>query len=107
MFRTTILCIAIAAGCTPPVHAQTGMPALNHSCPSSSAVAVTAKAGGPVLINGKQAPVKKTGATYFEASSTAPDITVSILAEPGGAASVSYSGPGKLNGICDPIRQVP
>lgn len=104
MSRTIMFLIVVAASGIPLAHAEAGMPALNHTCPSLSAVKVTAKAGGPVFINGKQASVRRISATYFEASSTTPRVTVSILAEPGSAPSLSYTGPGKLNGICQPSR---
>lgn len=84
--------------------AQAWIPALNHSCPSKAVVTVTAKAGGPVLINGKKATVKKFSATYFEASSPALKFTASVMTEAGAAPSVSYTGPGRLNGICAAIK---
>lgn len=64
MSRTIMFLIVVAASGIPLAHAETGMPALNHTCPSLSVVKVTAKAGGPVFINGKQASVRRVSATY-------------------------------------------
>jgi hypothetical protein len=96
--------LLVVLGATPLAQAQAWIPALNHTCPSKMVVKVTSKAGGPVFINGKQATVKRFSATYFEASSAALKFSASVMTEVGGAPSVSYTGPGKLNGICAPIK---
>lgn len=54
--------------------------------------------GGPVYLNGEAAELKKFNESYFEAKGAG--VTVSISVNPDGSPSVSYTGKGGANGIC-------
>jgi hypothetical protein len=75
-----------------------GIPLLNYSCPGE--VSVHADEGGPIYINGEEAETKKFSDAYFEAEGS--DVTVSISIGEDDSASVTYTGPGGANGICQP-----
>ncbi len=76
------------------VHA--GVPLVNATCPGGTEV--HADQGGPIYINGKEATLKKFSETYFEARGNG--ITISLMINPDGSASVSYTGKARANGIC-------
>lgn len=72
------------------------IPQLNATCPGK--IHVHADKGGPVYINGKKASLKTFNKNYYEAKGS--DVTVSITISPDGTPNVSYTGPGKKNGVC-------
>jgi len=74
------------------------IPQLNYSCPGK--IEVHADQGGPVFINGKEAKLKVFNQNYYEAKNS--KVTISISINPDGTTSVSYTGPGRYNGICSP-----
>ena len=76
--------------------AQAGIPLVNATCPGG--IEVHADRGGPIYINGKEARLKKFSETYFEAKGSG--ITISLMINPDGSASVSYTGKARVNGIC-------
>ncbi|WP_339476229.1 hypothetical protein [Pseudomonas sp. RL_5y_Pfl2_69] len=76
--------------------AQAGIPLVNATCPGG--IEVHADRGGPIYINGKEARLKKFSETYFEAKGSG--ITISLMINPDGSASVSYTGKARANGIC-------
>lgn len=76
--------------------AHAGIPSLNASCPGD--ISVHASEGGPVYLNGKEAKLKKFNDNYFEA--TGSGVTVSISVNPDGSPSVTYTGKGGANGVC-------
>jgi hypothetical protein len=72
------------------------IPLLNYTCPGK--IEVHADKGGPVYINGKEAKLKKFNNNAYEA--TGSGVTISITINPDGTPDVSYTGPGRSNGIC-------
>jgi hypothetical protein len=74
------------------------IPLLNYTCPGK--IEVHADKGGPVYINGKEAKLKVFNQNYYEAKGSG--VTISISINPDGTPSVSYTGPGRNNGICSP-----
>ena len=76
------------------------IPQLNYTCPGK--IKVHADEHGPVYINGKQAKLKVFNKNYYEAKGSG--VTISININPDGTAGVSYTGPGRNNGICSPSK---
>ena len=76
--------------------ANAGIPLVNATC--SGNIEVHADEGGPIYINGKEAKLKKFSETYFEAKGS--NVTISLMVNPDGSPSVSYTGKGKANGVC-------
>jgi hypothetical protein len=72
------------------------IPQLNYTCPGK--IEVHADQGGPVYINGKEAKLKVFNKNYYEAKGSG--VTISLSINPDGTPSVSYTGPGRNNGIC-------
>lgn len=72
------------------------IPQINYTCPGK--IEVHADQGGPVFINGKEAKLKVFNQNYYEAKGSG--VTISISINPDGTPSVSYTGPGRNNGIC-------
>ena len=81
--------------------ANAGIPLVNATCPGN--VEVHADEGGPLYINGKEAKLKKFSDTYFEAKGS--DVTISLMVNPDGSPSVSYTGKGGANGVCELTEQ--
>ncbi|MDH4651393.1 hypothetical protein SA496_08800 [Pseudomonas sp. JS3066] len=80
--------------------ASAGIPLLNATCPGN--IEVHADQGGPIYINGKEGKLKKFNDNYFEAKGS--NVTISLSINPDGSPDVSYTGPGKANGVCE-IKQ--
>jgi hypothetical protein len=74
------------------------IPPLNYTCPRK--IEVHADQGGPIYINvnGKEAKLKVFNQNYYEAKGSG--VTISLSINPDGTPSVSYTGPGRNNGIC-------
>lgn len=72
------------------------IPFFNAECPGD--ISVHADQGGPVYLNGKEAEFTSFSETYFEAKGSA--VTVSVTNMPDGTLDVSYTGPGRANGVC-------
>ena len=72
------------------------IPQLNYTCPGK--IEVHADQGGPVYINGKEAKLKLFNKNAYEAKGSG--VTISIIISPDGTPNVSYTGPGRNNGIC-------
>jgi len=72
------------------------IPLLNYTCPGK--IEVHADQGGPIYINGKEAKLKVFNKNYYEAKGSG--VTISLSINPDGTPSVSYTGPGRNNGIC-------
>lgn len=81
--------------------ANAGIPLVNATCPGS--IEVHADEGGPIYINGKEATLKKFSDTYFEAKGSG--VTISLMVNPDGSPSVSYTGKGGANGVCELTEQ--
>ena len=94
-----LLVCALLMSCATLAHAD--IPLLNATCPGN--IEVQASEGGPVLINGKEATIKKFSESYFEAKGSG--VTISVTVEPDGYVSVSYTGKGGANGICETVEQ--
>ncbi|WP_410480650.1 hypothetical protein ACJ70E_15280 [Pseudomonas plecoglossicida] len=77
------------------------VPAVNAVCPGN--IEVRANEGGPVFINGKEAKLHKVSESFFEAKGSG--VTVSVSVEPDGYVSVSYTGKGGVNGVCEVEEQ--
>ena len=75
--------------------AMAEVPFLNGTCPTG--IEVHADQGGPVYINGAEAEVTEYSGTAWEAR--AGGTAVEIMVD-GGAVSMSYTGEGGANGIC-------
>ncbi len=52
-----------------------------------------------MFINGKEAKLKKINDNYFEAKDSG--VTVSLSLSPDGTPSISYTGKGGANGMCE------
>lgn len=76
--------------------AHAGIPLVNATCPGG--IEVHADEGGPIYLNGQEASLKKFNENYFEAKNGA--VTVSLSIRPDGSPDVSYTGPGRANGVC-------
>lgn len=76
------------------------IPLLNYTCPGK--IEVHADQGGPVFINGKEAKLKVFNQNYYEAKGSG--VTISININPDGTPGVSYTGPGRNNGICSEAK---
>ena len=72
------------------------VPFLNATCPTG--IEVHADQGGPVYINGAEAALEEFNAGYYEAKSGGTSVEIMIE---GGSVSLSYTGPGGANGICE------
>jgi hypothetical protein len=72
------------------------IPQLNYTCPGK--IEVHADEHGPIYINGKEAKLKVFNENYYEAKGSG--VTISLSINPDGTPSVSYTGPGRNNGIC-------
>jgi len=79
-----------------PAIAQAQIPLLNATCPGN--IEVHADKGGPIYINGKEAPLKKFNDNYFEAKGSG--VTISLTINPDGSPDVSYTGKNRANGVC-------
>ncbi|MFP5425421.1 MAG: hypothetical protein ACLGJA_06170 [Gammaproteobacteria bacterium] len=77
--------------------AQAQIPLVNATCPGD--IEVHADEGGPIYINGKEAKLKKFNDNYFEAKGSG--VTLSLTVSPDGSPSVSYTGKGGANGVCE------
>jgi len=69
---------------------------LNATCPGN--IEVHGDAGGPVYINGSEGKLKKFSDSYYEVKGSG--VTISLTLNAGGPPDVSYTGPGRANGIC-------
>lgn len=77
--------------------ANAEIPMVNATCPGN--LEVHADEGGPLFINGKEAKLKKINDNYFEAKGSG--VTVSLSLSPDGTPSISYTGKGGPNGMCE------
>ncbi|MEN5036719.1 hypothetical protein [Pseudomonas sp. TWI929] len=77
------------------------IPPLNATCPGN--IEVRANEGGPVFINGKEAKLSEVTESHFKAKGGGVIVSVSI--EPDGYLSVSYTGKGGANGVCEVEEQ--
>ncbi|MBO0369684.1 hypothetical protein WLF18_03900 [Pseudomonas shirazensis] len=77
--------------------ANAEIPMVNATCPGN--LEVHADEGGPLFINGKEAKLKKINDNYFEAKGSG--VTVSLSLSPDGTPSISYTGKGGANGMCE------
>uniref|UniRef100_UPI0012E22BD0 hypothetical protein n=1 Tax=Sandarakinorhabdus oryzae TaxID=2675220 RepID=UPI0012E22BD0 len=75
--------------------ASAAVPIFYAKCPVN--VNVDSDTRGTVRVNGRVAIVRKVNAQYYEAR--AGRVVYSISGRPG-EVSVSYTGPGRANGIC-------
>lgn len=87
--------------CTPQVGsmADTGTAKIsffNAECPGD--IAVHADDGGPVYLNGEEAAFTSFSESYYEAKQG--EVTVSVTTMPDGTLDVSYTGPGRSDGVC-------
>jgi hypothetical protein len=89
-----VLMLAVGLGSVAGV-AQAALPTLNATCPTG--IEVHADQGGPVYINGVEAKLSG-GDNFYEAVHDGIAIDISI--NPDGTSTVSYTGPGGANGIC-------
>lgn len=77
--------------------AEAALPLLNGSCPGG--LEIHADEGGPVYVNGREAVLKRFNDHYYEARDAGSGTTVSIDTS-GEVARLSYTGPGRANGVC-------
>lgn len=89
-----ILAAGVFAFVATAAHAK--IPTVNATCPGN--IDVHADAGGPIYINGTEAQLKVFNDNYYEAKHG--HITISLSIKPDGSADVSYTGPGRANGVC-------
>ena len=79
-----------------PAGGMASIKTLNATCPGD--VEFHADEGGPAYVNGNEADVAVSNENYYEAKGGG--VTISVSSEAGANPSVSYSGPGGANGIC-------
>jgi len=77
--------------------ANAEIPMMNATCPGN--LEVHTDEGGPLFINGKEAKMKKINDNYLEAKGSG--VTVSLSLSPDGTPSISYTGKGGANGMCE------
>jgi hypothetical protein len=70
------------------------------SCHFQYRIQVHADRGGYVYINGKQAELKKFNNNAYDAKLKGGNVTISITINPDESVSISYTGPGRANGVC-------
>lgn len=90
-----LFAVAAFAACTA---ADSAIPLLNYTCPGK--LEVHADQGGPVYINGKETKLKRFNDNAYEA--TGSGVTLSITINPDGTSDVSYTGPRRAHGVCQP-----
>jgi hypothetical protein len=100
LIATSAFTIAAAQIVITATASLAAIPQLNYTCHGK--IHVHADQGGPVFINGKQAKLKVFNKNYYEAKGSS--VTISISINPDGTPSVSYTGPGRNNGICSPSK---
>jgi hypothetical protein len=77
--------------------ASAAIPTINATCPTN--IDLHVDAGGYAYINGKESTVEKFSDTAFDVHHGG--ITVSVLLNPDGTATVSYTRRTGANGICE------
>ena len=97
---TSALTLATAQMVITATASFAAIPQLNYTCPGK--IEVHADQGGPVYINGKEAKLKVFNQNYYEAKGSG--VTISIMINPDGTPNVSYTGPGRNNGICSEAK---
>ena len=78
--------------------AVAAIPSFNGTCPGG--LEVHGDQGGPVYVNGRETQLKRFNDHYYEARDDKSGTTVSISRTPDGELQLSYTGPGRANGIC-------
>lgn len=96
LMATSAIAVATSQIAITATASLAGIPLLNYTCPGK--IEVHADKGGPVYINGKEAKLKVFNKNAYEA--TGSGVTISITINPDGMPDVSYTGPGRSNGIC-------
>lgn len=96
LIASSTLTVAAAQIAMTATASLAAIPLLNYTCPGK--IEVHADKGGPVYINGKEAKLKVFNQNYYEAKGSG--VTISIMINPDGTPDVSYTGPGRSNGIC-------
>lgn len=92
--NTLPLSLALLAGAATAQAAD--LPAFEVGCPND--IHVRAEAGGPVHINDKPATLSKFSEQYYEARGAGVTISISLAND--GSPSVTYTGKGGANGLC-------
>ena len=87
---------SMPAGDNGPAGAMASIQTLNATCPGD--IEFHADEGGPAYVNGNEADVAVSNENYYEAKGGG--VTISVSSEAGANPTVSYSGPGGANGIC-------
>lgn len=77
--------------------AQAAIPTINATCPGG--IELHVDAGGTAFINGESAKTTMYGEDAFDAK--LGRTTVSVMLNPDGTATVSYTAPGGANGMCE------
>lgn len=77
--------------------AQAAIPNVNASCPGG--IELHAEAGGYAFINGQPAELKVYDPDAFDVKQGRT--TVSVIIDPDGRATVSYTAPGGASGACE------
>lgn len=96
--RTAGLAAFLAVACSSPAWAK--VPYFAATCPTG--INVETSRGGAAYINGKRASVRSKNANYSEIVGSG--VTISV-ARDAGSLSVSYTGKGRANGICQVTEQ--
>ena len=87
---------SMAADGAAPAGGMASIKTLNATCPGD--IEFHADEGGPAYVNGNEADVAVSNENYYEAKGGG--VTISVSSEAGANPTVSYSGPGGANGIC-------
>jgi hypothetical protein len=96
LIASSALTVAVAHIALTATVSVAAIPQLNYTCPGK--IEVHADQGGPIYINGKEAKLKVFNQNYYEAKGSG--VTISLSINPDGTPSVSYTGPGRNNGVC-------
>jgi hypothetical protein len=97
-FATAAVLLLSGSALLAPSAARAAIPTLNATCPGK--IEVHADEGGPIYINGSEGNLKKFSDSYFEAKDAKSGVTISLTLSPDGTPSVSYTGSGGANGVC-------
>jgi len=86
-------CALALAGAVP---ALADIPAFTATCPGG--IAVAAREGGPVTVDGVEAEILTESKYAFEVRSG--DVTISAAIKPDGMLGLSYASDGGATGVC-------
>jgi hypothetical protein len=97
MTRIASVMLTLVLAVAGPSLAHADVPFFNATCPGG--LEVHADEGGPVFINGQETSLHRFNENYYEAEWAGT--TLSISMNPDETVAVSYTGRGRVHGICE------